>query len=196
VKDQETVDVGPQLRAMRQQRGLSLRTLAGICDLSPNTISLIERGISSPSVSTLHRLATAMRVPITAFFEEQEARVEIVLQRAGERSRSGSANVLLESLGTGLEAQTLEPFVVTLNPGAGSGRQTIVHVGHELVYCLRGEVEYQVDDQLCLLGEGDSLLFEARLPHRWRNPGDEPAIFLLVFQSAVTGESMEQHLNP
>lgn len=196
MKDQETVDVGPQLRAMRQQRGLSLRTLAGICDLSPNTISLIERGISSPSVSTLHRLATAMRVPITAFFEEQEARVEIVLQRAGERSRSGSANVLLESLGTGLEAQTLEPFVVTLNPGAGSGRQTIVHVGHELVYCLRGEVEYQVDDQLCLLGEGDSLLFEARLPHRWRNPGDEPAIFLLVFQSAVTGESMEQHLNP
>ena len=96
----------------------------------------------------------------------------------------------------GLEAQTLEPFVVTLNPGAGSGRQTIVHVGHELVYCLQGEVEYQVGDQLCLLGEGDSLLFEARLPHRWHNPGDEPSVFLLVFQSAVAGKSMEQHLNP
>lgn len=51
-------DVGAQVRALRQQCGLSLRTLAELCDLSPNTISLIERGESSPSVSTLHRLAT------------------------------------------------------------------------------------------------------------------------------------------
>ncbi len=196
MNDQESFEVGPQLRTLRQQRGLSVRMLAGLCDLSPNTISLIERGISSPSVSTLHRLATALRVPITAFFEGPEDKVEVVLLRAGERSRSGSASVFLESLGTGLEAQTLEPFVVTLNPGAGSGRQTIVHVGHELVYCLQGKVEYQVGDRLCLLGEGDSLLFEASLPHRWHNPGDEPAIFLLVFQSAVAGKSMEQHLNP
>jgi quercetin dioxygenase-like cupin family protein len=144
----------------------------------------------------LHRLATALRVPITTFFEGQEDRVEVVLLHAGERARSGSDSVLLESLGTGLEAQTLEPFVVTLKPGAGSGKQTIVHVGHELVYCLRGEVEYQVGDRLCRLEAGDSLLFEARLPHRWRNPGDEPATFLLVFQSAIAGQSMEQHLNP
>ena len=195
MNDQESPNVGSRLRSLRQQRDLSLRTLAGLCDLSPNTISLIERGISSPSVSTLHRLATALRVPITAFFEQQEDRVEIVLLRAGERSRSGSASVLLESLGTGLEAQTLEPFVVTLNPGAGSGRQTIVHVGHELVYCLQGEVEYQVGERLCLLGEGDSLLFEASLPHRWLNPGDVPAMFILVFQSAVSGKSMERHLS-
>jgi transcriptional regulator with XRE-family HTH domain len=196
VNDQETFEVGPKLRTLRQERGLSLRTLAGLCDLSPNTISLIERGISSPSVSTLHRLATALRVPITAFFEGQEDRVEVVFLHAGERSRSGSDSVLLESLGTGLEAQTLEPFVVTLKPGAGSGKQTIIHVGHELVYCLQGKVEYQVGDRLCRLEVGDSLLFEARLPHCWHNPGDEPATFLLVFQSAVTGKSMEQHLNP
>jgi transcriptional regulator with XRE-family HTH domain len=196
VNDQESFEVGSQLRTLRQQRGLSLRALAGLCDLSPNTISLIERGISSPSVSTLHRLATALRVPITAFFERQEDKVEVVLLRAGERSRSGSASVSLESLGTGLEAQTLEPFVVTLNPGAGSGRHTMIHMGHELVYCLQGKVEYQVGDQSCLLGEGDSLIFEANLPHRWRNPGTEPAVFLLVFQSAVAGKSVEQHLNP
>jgi len=60
-------DVGAQVQALRQKRGLSLRTLAELCKLSPNTISLIEHGDSSPSVSTLHRLATALKVPITAF---------------------------------------------------------------------------------------------------------------------------------
>ena len=196
MSEREPPDVGAQVRAVREQRGLSLRALARICELSPNTISLIERGITSPSVSTLHRLATALRVPITAFFEERPGKVEAILLHADQRARSGSSGVLLESLGTGLENQALEPFVVTLKPGASSGRRTMVHVGHELVYCLQGEMEYVVRDDAYRLTTGDSLLFEARIPHRWRNPGSEPAVFLLVFQAAAPGESVEEHLRP
>jgi quercetin dioxygenase-like cupin family protein len=145
-------------------------------------------------VSTLHRLATALRVPITAFFEERGDRVETILLRADERPRTGSGNVLLESLGAALDEQTLEPFRVTLKPGAGSGNRAMVHSGHELVYCLEGEIEYKVSNETCLLAAGDSLLFEARNPHRWSNPGPEPAVFLLIFQAAVQGESVEEHL--
>jgi transcriptional regulator with XRE-family HTH domain len=141
MSEQGAPDVGAQVRALRQQRGLSLRTLAELCDLSPNTISLIERGTTSPSVSTLHRLATALSVPITAFFEGQAELVQVVLTRAAERSRSGSATVRLESLGSGLEEQSLEPFLVTMKPGADSGQQMMVHTGQEMVYCLQGEVE-------------------------------------------------------
>jgi quercetin dioxygenase-like cupin family protein len=141
-------------------------------------------------------LATALRAPITAFFEQQPDRVEAILLRAGERPRTGSGSVLLESLGTALEDQTLEPFVVTLEPGASSGRRSMVHVGHELVYCLEGEIEYEVNDERCILEAGDSLLFEARLPHRWRNLGKGPAVFLLIFQATVRGESVEEHLRP
>jgi transcriptional regulator with XRE-family HTH domain len=196
MSEQGTPDVGAQLRALRQQRGLSLRTLAELCDLSPNTISLIERGESSPSVSTLHRLATALSVHITAFFEEHDEPVQIVLTRAAERARSGSANVRLESLGTGLEEQSLEPFLVTMKPGADSGQQLVVHTGEEMVYCLQGEVEYEVAGQLHRLAAGDTLLFEARLPHRWRNPAEAPAIFLMVFGTGGKESPVEQHLQP
>jgi transcriptional regulator with XRE-family HTH domain len=116
-------DVGARLRILRERRGLSLRGLAEVCNLSPNTISLIERGVSSPSVSTLHSLAIALGVPITSFFEEKKEKEEVILTHAGERPSSKSASVLLESLGSGLQDQTLEPFVVTLKPGADSGRQ-------------------------------------------------------------------------
>jgi len=189
-------NVGMQLRTWRQKRGLSLRTLAERCGLSPNTISLVERGVSSPSVATLHRLATALVVPITAFFEKQTDPVEMIFTRTDERISSGSASVLLESLGSGLPEQTLAAFVVTLKAGAGSGRRMMVHEGHELVYCLNGEVEYEVSGQHHRLAAGDSLLFEARLPHRWRNPNREPVVFLLILQTAVEGESLEQHLHP
>lgn len=195
MSEREPPDVGAQVKALREQRGLSMRGLARLCDLSPNAISLIERGASSPSVSTLHRLATALHVPITAFFEEQAEKMELILSRAGARPYSGNVQVVLESLGSGLEGQTLEPFVVTLKPGAGSGGPAMVHDGHELVYCLQGEVEYKVAGQSCRLGAGDAVLFEARLEHRWRNAGSEPVKFLLVFQSAVQGESVEEHLS-
>ncbi|MBU0493255.1 MAG: cupin domain-containing protein [Chloroflexi bacterium] len=188
-------DVGAHVRALRQRRGLSLRALAELCELSPNTISLVERGASSPSVATLHRLATALGVPITAFFEQEGEKVELVLTRADERPRAGSASILLESLGSGLLDQTLAPFAVTLKPGACSGDQGMVHAGHELVYCLRGELEYEVAGQLHRLTAGDALLFEARLPHRWCNPGDDPAEFLLIFETPMPEESMAQHLH-
>lgn len=196
MSNREPPNVGFHVRALRQRRGLSMRALAELCELSPNTISLVERGATSPNVATLHRLALALGVPITAFFEEGEKQVEVLLTRADERPRTGSASVLLESIGSGLADQTLEPFVVTLNPGACGDDQVMVHEGHELVFCLRGEVEYQVAGQTYRLAAGDALLFEARLPHRWCNPNHEPAVFLLVFQTAVREASVDQHLHP
>lgn len=197
MSEREPPDVGSQVRALRQQRGLSMRALAELCELSPNAISLIERGLSSPSVSTLHRLATALKVPITAFFELPGRESNVIWSRPEERSFSGSGSVLLENLGSGLKGQTLEPFVVTLQPGADSGTPAMIHTGHELIYCLQGELEYRIEDISYRLTAGESLLFEAGLPHCWRNPSeDEPSVFLLVFQSSEGGESLEQHLRP
>jgi transcriptional regulator with XRE-family HTH domain len=197
MSEREPPDVGSQVQGLREQRGLSMRGLAEMCGLSPNTISLIERGATSPSVSTLHQLAMALQVPITALFQGTGEQGAVIHSYPGKRSFSGSSSVLLESLGSGLEGQTLEPFLVTLKPGADSGPEAIVHGGHELVYCLQGELEYRIDRQSYPLASGESLLFEARLPHRWRNPSQaEPALFLLVFQSAEMGEPLEQHLHP
>ena len=69
--EQAEPNVGQRIRMLRDQRKLSLRALADRCGLSINAISLIERGENSPTVSSLHVLATALGVPITDFFEEK-----------------------------------------------------------------------------------------------------------------------------
>ena len=196
MSEREPPYIGRQVRALRRQRNLSLRGLAEPCDLSPTTISLIERGDSSPSVATLHRLATALGVPITSFFQEPEGKVEVILTRAGERRLLGTGNIHMESLGSGLQDQAMELFAVTLPPGSDSGTGAIEHDGHEMVYCIRGEVEYQIAGKSYLLAAGDALLFEARLPHCWQNRRQEPATFLLIFQSEIARDSVEQHLVP
>jgi quercetin dioxygenase-like cupin family protein len=54
------------------------------------------------------------------------------------------------------------------------------HTGHEFVFCLRGQLEYQVQRHIYELSPGDSILFAARLKHRWKNPGKRVATALIV----------------
>jgi transcriptional regulator with XRE-family HTH domain len=181
-EQEHTPEVGKRLRAMRGAEGLSLRSLSERCGLSINAISLIERGESSPTVSSLHKLATALGRPIADFFEEGQE-LTMVLVRKNERRRTRGDGVLIESLGSGLTGQSLEPFLLSLMPGASSGEEAITHGGEEFVFCLEGEIDYQVDGTWHRLGTGDSLTFRAEFPHQCRNNGLKQAVALLVIQA-------------
>jgi len=104
--NETTSDVGRQIRGIRERRGLSLRGLAQRCGLSVNAISLIERGENSPTVSSLHQMATALDVPITDFFEDPHQQ-PVIFTPPDARLRTGANGVLLESLGIGLRDQQL-----------------------------------------------------------------------------------------
>jgi transcriptional regulator with XRE-family HTH domain len=174
------VNVGLRLRELRTERGISIRALAEQSGLNVNTLSLIENGKTSPSVSTLQQVAAALKAPITAFFEPQSPPQAIVYQKANTRQSAAFAHGTLADLGIGFTRSGLEPFVVTLEAQADSGDTPIVHTGLEFVFCLEGRLSYQVDGQAFTLELGDSLLFEARLPHRWNNNGEAPSRSLLL----------------
>ncbi|MEW5869748.1 MAG: cupin domain-containing protein [Chloroflexota bacterium] len=163
------LDVGSCLRRLREERNLTIRTLAEISGLAINTLSLIENGKSSPSVSTLQQLALALDVPVTLFFETEAAQQKVAYVKADCRPRASFEHGFIEDLGPGACIRAVEPFMVTLEPNAGSGLSEIVHTGYEFVYCLEGRIAYWIDNCTYLLEAGDSLLFEAHLPHRWQN---------------------------
>lgn len=179
-------NVGPRIRAMREQRQLSLRALAERCNLSVNAISLIERGENSPTVSSLHLLATALGVKITEFFEDSHEHAVVYVKHDHRLATQGNG-VSMESLGIGLRNQQLEPFLVTVEPGAGESGEAIVHPGQEFVYCVGGSIQYQVGSQVYHLESGDSLLFEASQPHCFQNNSGSLARVLLIFQAVEGG---------
>jgi transcriptional regulator with XRE-family HTH domain len=173
-------DIGRCLRELRARRNLSIRTLAGQSGLNANTLSLIENSRTSPSVSTLQQLANALDVPITAFFKTDTPKNNISYQKAGQRPRAAFTHGTLEDLGAGLTLRGGQPFLVTLKPKANSGSTPIVHTGLELVFCLEGQLSYIIEEKVYLLDPGDSLLFEAYLPHCWQNPGETASRSLLI----------------
>ena len=192
--DEIAPNVGPRIRTLREQRGLSLRALAERCNLSINAISLIERGENSPTVSSLHMLATALGVKITDFFEDSREHA-VVYVKHDRRLVTQVDGLLMESLGIGLHNQQLEPFMVTVEPGAGDDGESIVHPGQEFVFCLTGEIQYEISGQAFRLEPEDSLLFDATQPHCFRNVGASPAQVLLVFQALEGGNlARQRHL--
>ncbi len=172
--------VGRRLRELRTQRGFSLRSLAERSGLNINTLSLVENGKTSPSVSTLQQLALALNVPITAFFESDPQQKNIVFTRADLRPRESFGSAQIHNLGKNFKGSAVQPFIVTLQPGKGSGDHIIVHTGYEFVYCINGSIKYQIENQEFILESEDSLLFEAHLPHCWENTSDTSAKILLV----------------
>jgi transcriptional regulator with XRE-family HTH domain len=188
-------NVGLRLRSIRDQRGFSLRALAELCGLSINAISLIERGENSPTVSSLHRLATALNVPITDFFQE-EAKQTVVFIKRDKGLRSQSDGVVMESLGIGLFNQQLEPFRMSIGPGVGNLDDPVSHSGEEFIHCLEGEIEYTIASQTFLLEKGDSLLFDATQQHAYHNSSGKPATLLMVFQAGQDTHSVQRlHLD-
>ncbi len=191
------IDVGRRLRELRAERSLSLRALAEQSGLNVNTLSLIENGKTSPSVSTLQLLASGLDVPITAFFETDIPKNNISYLKSGERPRAAFAHGTLEDLGAGLTLRGGQPFLVTLEPKADSGPTPIVHTGLEFVFCLEGQLSYTIEDRIYLLDPGDSLLFEAHLPHCWQNAGETPSQSLLVLCPADESDRpTERHFTP
>ncbi len=179
--DNKDVEVGRNIRSLREARRLSLREVATHSGLSINAISRIERGESSPTVASLHQIAGALGVTITEFFTSGSEETVIYVKQA-DRVRTEESMTSIESLGTGLRDQKLEPFLVTVLPG-NRNTNPITHAGQEFVYCLAGRVEYQIKDTIYELRSGYSLLFEASQPHCFWNPTKIPTQLIFVFQA-------------
>ncbi len=113
-----SIDVGVRLRQLREARKVSMRALAQMSGLSANALSMIERGKTSPSVSTLYRLADALGVPVTDFFSPESTRKKAVFLKADERTRLPFMCGLGRHGRRAAFTGRMMPFMLTLESGA------------------------------------------------------------------------------
>ena len=178
--------VGHDLRVLRKARGLTLSELALKVGRSVGWLSQIERGLTSPGIDDLRKLANALEQPMSLFFGASEA-------PEGERGFVVRADNW-RSLGTaeaGLQEQLLSPdlggsFEIVRSvfaPGAELA-EPAERPTEEAGYIVSGRLELWIGVRRFMLEAGDSFRF-AREPYRWRNPGDEPCIAIWVIAPPV-----------
>ena len=175
-------DIGEQLRARRQERGLSLRDLADRLGCSPSLISQIERGLANPSVSTLYAMVAELDVSLDELlFTERRTSVPRPsgtdpIQRGKERHRIRLASGVLWGRLTTVSEPGVEFLYVTYEVGGASSPADAFqrHPGHEWGYVLSGTLQVTIGFRQYLLEPGDAISLDSTTPHRLANSGDVP----------------------
>jgi transcriptional regulator with XRE-family HTH domain len=185
VRPPDPADPGGALRALREQRGLTIASLARQVGLSAAAISQIESGAAQPSVMTLRKLAAALGVPVFRFFLPPATPAASVVRR-GERktvelARTGARYELLTPSLQG----RLEVMEVSMDPGQASAPERISHPGEECLVIISGQGRLELGDDVIDLQAGDAATFQASLPHRLGNTGQR----LLLALSCITPPS-------
>ena len=189
-------ELGPRLRRVREDRGLSARELARRISCSPSLISQIERGVSVPSVGMLYALASELRASMDFLFgvipsgeltmtahgggrARDAAGTDTaawpgghgIIQRAGSRRTIDLASgVRWERLTPGADdlADFLEVVYEPRGQPAGSSR-ALRHDGYEYGLVVSGTLQARVGFESYELGEGDSIAFDSATPHEYWN---------------------------
>lgn len=163
--------IGKKLKATRLRNDMTIQELAEDSGVSSNMISRIERGLTTPSVEILMKLANTFGMSINYFVEEAEKGSTVIYTRRhqGEPIFFFEDKHQILSLTQGLRDPNFTVFQDILEENCSSGDGGMVHTGEEFAFVLDGVMEFTIDGHVYELKTGDSLVFKASLPHRWRN---------------------------
>ncbi len=175
------VTVGERIRQLRLGLVLSVRTLAATTGCSPSLITQAERRRVTPSVGSLERIAMALGVSLgTLFAEPEPPPSQPVRAHARCHVVSTWSPVSIEALRPTDGVGTLEPLLITMATGGGSGTFPTAPVGEKFAFVLQGEVTPTLGDEAHRLGPGDAITFAAAVPHQLENTSPAPEHVLAV----------------
>ncbi|MEA2457175.1 MAG: hypothetical protein QOC95_147 [Thermoleophilaceae bacterium] len=185
--------IGPRVRALRDAMGLSLRDLADRTGVSAPMLSQVERGDTSPTLTVAGRIASGLELSLSQLLRLDEGEGVSVVRRSERRTGGGGRGRgrghAYEILTPPLPGQRAEVSVHTLEPKAatgGPGDPPMHEAGsRETAVVTRGSVTLKIAGLEYRLDEGDSVTFDADLPHHFENPESGEARFMSVVSAGL-----------
>ena len=200
--------VGERIRLERVKRGMTLENVSKGTGLSKSYLSLLERGLSQVTVTSLKKIARHMGIGVVKFFEENNAEGnhggwdysgflekenqpfqqftysrDVNVVRVGRRKgiTFPGSKVIYEILTPNFKRQ-LEVLHMRICEGQTSGDTPIVDPpGEKFGFVLKGSIEVKLDHELYQLEEGDSICFPSDMAHSWRGIKGESIEVIWVF---------------
>jgi transcriptional regulator with XRE-family HTH domain len=196
-REKISAGLGSRLRVAREQKGMTVRGLARYVGVSPSLVSQIERSRVMPSVGTLYAIANELGLVVDDLFKGSVSKAKGRERTPDKESVADIQNPVLTpnqrktiSLADGVRWERLTPvpdkdlefLIVVYNVGAESCPKDalIRHGGKEYAYLISGRLGIKISFEEFELGPGDSISFDAQMPHRLWTVGREPAVAVWV----------------
>jgi transcriptional regulator with XRE-family HTH domain len=178
--------IGDKVRALRLKKKMGLVELGKHTGLSPALLSKIERGRLFPTLPTLLRIALVFSVGLDYFFAGAREKPVAVVSRKGDRvrlpDRAGARDAAyrFESLDYPATERRFNSYYAEFASGAGDKPKVHDHPGVEFIYMLEGTLALRIGDDHYELGEGDTMYFDATVPHSYRRAGGRTCAAIVV----------------
>jgi transcriptional regulator with XRE-family HTH domain len=179
-------EVGPRLKRLRTQRGVTLAGLSEATGISKSTLSRLESGQRRPSLELLLPLAQAHQVPL----DELVGAPEVGDPRVRPAPRRVNGRVVLPLT---RQPGALQAWKVII-PAGQHEPEVRAHEGYEWLYVLSGRLRLVLADHDLVLGAGEAAEFDTRLPHWFGSTGDGAVEILSLF--GRQGERMHVRARP
>ncbi|MEX0993803.1 MAG: XRE family transcriptional regulator [Solirubrobacterales bacterium] len=185
----DALSVGSRVRALREAMGLSLRDLAERSAVSAPMLSQVERGETSPTIAVAAKIAAGLELSLSQLLRLDESEgvtvVRVNERLAGRWARGHRYEVLTAPL----PGQRAEVSEHTLKPGSATGGpdDPPMHEpgSRETAVVLEGELSLVCDGEAYELDHGDTVTFDADLPHHFENSGTGDARFLAIVSAGL-----------
>jgi transcriptional regulator with XRE-family HTH domain len=189
----KALKIGKKVRELRQKNRYTLQDLAEKTGLSKPFLSQIENDHVVPPIATLLKLARALTVGMTHFFQDEEGTEKISITRKEERvqverrphQQKEEVNYIYTALETKKTNKAMDPFLVEFPVHSSDEMVFMSHEGEEFLYLMEGSVEFRTIDRVEILNAGDSIYFESELSHSFRCVSETPSKALAVIWSKV-----------
>ncbi len=178
--------LGEKLRVRRRDLKLTLQSVADQAGLTAGFISQIERGITTPSLSSLVSVAQVLGVPVRDLLSQPDGRDTLTRQNERPVYSVGDQTLTYERLSSNFPGHLLRSVIVHEPPGHKA--ESISHDGEELILVLDGEITVEVDGVLNVIKTGDSLHFPSTRVHSTWNHTKKTTTILWVGTMDVFGE--------
>ena len=191
--DTEVLPVGEDIKRLRKGACMTLEQLAERTGLDPTDLRRIEEDLISPSLGVLVRISDGLGIRLGRFFDRGPRKFFSLFRRGDEpvstrfATKSGTDfGYEYHSLGSEKRKRFMEPFLITIDPPTTTKERVVeleelaTHSGEEFLYVLEGEIEVQLQEEHFNLGPGDSLYYDATVPHRVVHRGESSARILAV----------------
>lgn len=183
-----SLDIGNQIRKLRNRRELTLQDLADLTGLSKPNLSQIENNLVTPPIATLLKIATALGVAIGYFFEETNQGSNIVVVRKADRYGVAKGQHIshigyqYEPLAYPKVDKCMEPFIVHMEERDADSIVYNNHRGEEFLYVMEGRLEFRCGSTVIILEEGDSLYFDSVVPHGYRGIDGTAKTLVVIYK--------------
>lgn len=169
LKNNILTKLGEKIKSIRKGKGIKIKQLSSRSGLTESSISMIENGKISPSITTINKIAIALGVHPIEFFEIERHKRWVITRKSERVQLKISTDNILEYLSKEKGNEKIEIYISNLGPNQSSYTDRLNILGEKFCLVLKGIIELELGNEFITLNEGDSILFDSMIPHLWRS---------------------------